>query len=62
MRYAFFITIFLLLQLFSVGMALSLQWWLQPWSTPALEIAVWVSVFAITNILLILSVKRALCQ
>ncbi|MGP5360748.1 metallophosphoesterase [Psychrobacter celer] len=58
MRYAFFIIIFLLLQLFSAGAALSLHWWLQPWATPTLEIVLWVSVFAITNILLILSIKR----
>ena len=59
MRYAFFITIFLLLQLFSAGAALSLQWWLQPWITPALRIAIWSAIFIITNGLLILSVKRA---
>ncbi|WP_394213241.1 metallophosphoesterase [Psychrobacter piscatorii] len=59
MRYAFFITIFLLLQLFSAGAALSLQWWLQPWITPALQIAIWSAIFITTNGLLILSVKRA---
>ncbi|MEZ7503398.1 metallophosphoesterase [Psychrobacter sp. Arc29] len=59
MRYAFFITIFLLLQLFSAGAALSLQWWLQPWITPTLRIAIWSTIFIITNGLLILSVKRA---
>lgn len=58
MRYAFFITIFLLLQLFSFGTALSLQWWLQPWHTTALQTAVWIVIFVITNGLLILSVKR----
>ncbi|MGA6102503.1 metallophosphoesterase [Psychrobacter pocilloporae] len=58
MRYAFFITIFLLLQLFSAGAALSLQWWLQPWITPTLQIAIWSAIFIITNGLLILSVKR----
>ncbi len=58
MRYAFFITIFLLLQLFSFGAAVSLQWWLQPWQTPALQIAVWIVVFIITNGLLLLSVNR----
>lgn len=59
MRYAFFITIFLLLQLFSFGTALSLQWWLQPWQTPALQTTLWVAIFVITNGLLLLSVKRA---
>ena len=59
MRYAFFITIFLLLQLFSASAALSLQWWLQPWTTPTLQIAIWSVIFIITNGLLILSVKRA---
>ncbi len=59
MRYAFFFTIFLLLQLFSLGTVLSIQWWLQPWITPILQTMIWVSVFIITNGLLVLSVKRA---
>ena len=58
MRYAFFITIFVLLQLFSVGAALSVQWWLQPWQTAGLQTSVWVIVFVITNGLLLLSVNR----
>lgn len=58
MRYAFFITVFLLLQLFSFGAAMSLQWWLQPWHTPTLQAAIWIVVFIITNGLLLLSVKR----
>ncbi len=58
MRYAFFITIFLLLQLFSVGMALSLQWWLQPWQTDISQTVMWIAIFSITNGLLLLSVKR----
>ncbi|WP_201580138.1 metallophosphoesterase [Psychrobacter sp. Pi2-52] len=59
MRYAFFFTIFLLLQLFSLGTVLSIQWWLQPWITPTLQTMIWASVFIITNGLLVLSVKRA---
>ncbi|WP_114701494.1 metallophosphoesterase [Psychrobacter proteolyticus] len=59
MRYAFFFTIFLLLQLFSLGTVLSIQWWLQPWITPTLQTMTWASVFIITNGLLVLSVKRA---
>ena len=59
MRYAFFITIFVLLQLFSFGAALSVQWWLQPWQTAGLQTSVWVVVFVITNGLLLLSVNRA---
>ncbi|WP_298811077.1 metallophosphoesterase [uncultured Psychrobacter sp.] len=59
MRYAFFFTIFLLLQLFSLGTVLSIQWWLQPWITPTLQTMIWGSVFIITNGLLVLSVKRA---
>ena len=59
MRYAFFITIFVLLQLFSFGAALSVQWWLQPWQTAGLQTFVWVIVFVITNGLLLLSVNRA---
>ncbi|WP_350657228.1 metallophosphoesterase [Psychrobacter sp. S1-30-MNA-CIBAN-0213] len=58
MRYAFFITIFVLLQLFSLGAALSLQWWLQPWIDIALQIFIWIAIFIITNSLLLLSVKR----
>ncbi|WP_299218887.1 metallophosphoesterase [uncultured Psychrobacter sp.] len=58
MRNAFFITIFVLLQLFSLGAALSLQWWLQPLINPALQISIWIAIFAITNGLLLLSVKR----
>ncbi|MDX2373473.1 metallophosphoesterase [Psychrobacter sp. PP-21] len=58
MRYAFFITIFVLLQLFSAGAALSIQWWLQPWITQTLQTIVWSAVFIITNSLLVLSVKR----
>lgn len=59
MRYAFFITIFMLLQLFSVGAVLSLQWWLQPWQTTGLNTTLWVAIFVITNTLLVLSTKRA---
>ena len=59
MRYAFFFTIFLLLQLFSLGTVLSIQWWLQPWITLTLQTMIWASVFIITNGLLVLSVKRA---
>ncbi|MGB2081776.1 MAG: metallophosphoesterase, partial [Psychrobacter sp.] len=59
MRYAFFFTIFLLLQLFSLGTVLSIQWWFQPWITPTLQTMIWASVFIITNGLLVLSVKRA---
>ena len=58
MRYAFIITIIVLLQLFSFGAALSLEWWLQPWSNPALHTVPWVIVFAITNILLLLTVIK----
>lgn len=61
MRYAFIITIITLLQLFSVGAALSLEWWLQPWLTSQLEsatTALWVVVFVITNLLLLLSVTK----
>lgn len=60
MRYAFFITIFVLLQLFSAGAALSIEWWLQPWITQTLQTIVWSAVFIITNGLLVLSVKRVL--
>ena len=59
MRYTFFITIFVLLQLFSIGAALSVQWWLQPWQTENLQTCVWVIIFVITNGLLLLSVNRA---
>lgn len=59
MRYTFFITIFLLLQVFSFGAAVSLQWWLQPWQTATLQTTVWIVVSVITNGLLLLSVNRA---
>ena len=59
MRYAFFIIIFVLLQLFSFGAVLSVQWWLQPWQTAGLQTSVWVIIFVITNGLLLLSVNRA---
>lgn len=58
MRYLFFITIIVLLQLFSLGAVLSLQWWLQPWTTPILQTVVWATVFVITNGLLLLSVSK----
>ena len=58
MRYAFIITIIVLLQLFSFGAALSLEWWLQPWSNPALHTVPWIMVFAITNSLLLLTVIK----
>ncbi|MDN5897583.1 MAG: metallophosphoesterase [Psychrobacter sp.] len=62
MRYAFIITIIVLLQLFSLGAVLSLQWWLQPWivsiTIPLSPAMVWVVVFAITNSLLLLSVSK----
>ena len=59
MRYAFILTIIVLLELFSTGAALSLQWWLQPWidSTPT-SIAVWIGVFLIAHVLLLLSVTK----
>ena len=59
MRYAFILTIIVLLELFSTGAALSLQWWLQPWidSTPT-SIAVWIGVFLITHVLLLLSITK----
>ncbi len=59
MRYTFFMTIFVLLQLFSLGAGLSLRWWLEPWATGALPTALMVIIFVITNGLLLLSVKRA---
>ena len=61
MRYVFFITIFALLQLFSLGTALSLQWWLQLWEIGNLPTIVWIVIFVITNALLLLSVK-SFCQ
>ena len=60
MRYAFFIIIIALLQAFSLGAVLSLQWWLQPWLTPSIALAVWVIVFLITNGLLLLSFSKLL--
>ncbi|WP_201528420.1 metallophosphoesterase [Psychrobacter frigidicola] len=64
MRYVFFITIIVLLQLFSLGTALSLQWWLQPWAAlmPMLQTAVFIAVFIISNGLLLLSVTKLLAN
>ena len=59
MRYAFILTIIVLLELFSTGAALSLQWWLQPWiGSTTTSIAVWIGVFLITHILLLLSITK----
>ena len=59
MRYAFILTIIVLLELFSTGAALSLQWWLQPWiDSTTTSIAVWIGVFLITHVLLLLSVTK----
>jgi len=62
MRYVFFTVIILSLQLFSLGAALSLQWWLQPWATSILLTVVFVAVFVITNGLLLLSVSKLLAN
>ena len=62
MRYIFFTVIILSLQLFSLGAALSLQWWLQPWATSILLTVVFVAVFVITNGLLLLSVSKLLAN
>ena len=59
MRYAFILTIIVLLELFSTGAALSLQWWLQPWiDSTTTSIAVWIGVFLITHVLLLLSITK----
>ncbi|TXD96749.1 metallophosphoesterase [Psychrobacter frigidicola] len=64
MRYGFIITIIALLQLFSLGAALSLQWWLQPWIAfmPILPTAIFSVVFVISNGLLLLSVSKLLAN
>ncbi|MBP2279693.1 putative MPP superfamily phosphohydrolase [Psychrobacter sp. PL19] len=62
MRYVFFTVIIVLLQLFSLGAALSLQWWLQPWMSSTLQTIVWITVFVITNGLLLLSVSKLLAN
>lgn len=58
MRYAFLIVIIALLQIFSLGAVLSLQWWLQPWMTPILKIAIYVTIFGLSNGLLLLSTSK----
>ena len=59
MRYAFILTIIVLLELFSTGAALSLQWWLQPWvDSTTTSITVWIGVFLITHVLLLLSITK----
>ncbi|MGM8871099.1 metallophosphoesterase [Psychrobacter sp. 2Y5] len=58
MRYVFFIIIIALLELFSLGAALSLQWLLQPWLTSSMTTAVWVLIFVITNSLLAVTFSK----
>lgn len=58
MRYAFFVIIIALLQAFSLGAVLSLQWWLQPWLTSSLNIAVWALIFLMTNALLLITFSK----
>lgn len=60
MRYVFFIVIILLLELFSLGAALSLQWWIAPWTKPASQTMAMIVVFLISNGLLLLSVSKLL--
>ncbi len=64
MRYTFFIIVFSLLQLFSLGAAYSLAWWLQPWTSdyPAAKLMVFAVIFIITNGLLLLSVSKVLAN
>ena len=64
MRYTFFIIVFSLLQLFSLGAAYSLVWWLQPLTSdyPAAKLIVFVVIFIITNGLLLLSLSKVLAN
>ena len=63
MRYAFILTIIALLELFSTGAALSLQWWLQPWiGSTTTSVALWIGVFLITHVLLLLSITKLLAN
>ena len=60
MRYAFITIVFLLLQLFSLGAAFSLDWWLKPWleTSSIWQPAVFIGVFAISNGLLLASMSK----
>ena len=60
MRYVFFIVIILLLELFSLGAALSLQWWIAPWTKLASQTMAMIVVFLISNGLLLLSFSKLL--
>ncbi len=60
MRYVFFIVIILLLELFSLGAALTLQWWIAPWTKPTSQTMATIVVFLISNGLLLLSVSKLL--
>ena len=63
MRYTFILTIIALLELFSTGAALSLQWWLQPWiGSTTTSVALWIGVFLITHVLLLLSITKLLAN
>ncbi len=64
MRYAFLLTVIALLELLSLGAALSLTWVIQLWVATELmqttEKIVWAVVFIITNALLVLSLTKRL--
>ena len=64
MRYTFFIIVFSLLQLFSLGAAYSLAWWLQPWTDdlPLAKLIIFAVIFMITNALLVLSASKLLAN
>ena len=62
MRYVFFITIIVLLQLFSLGAALALQWWLAPWLSATLNLVLWLAVFVMTNGLLLITFTKRLAN
>lgn len=58
MRYVFIITIIVLLQLFSLGAALSLEWWVAPWTTKTSQMQVMIAIFMISNSLLLLTLTK----
>lgn len=60
MRYAFFLIIIVLLELFSFGAVLSLQWWFQPLTAtiPMLKTVIFAVIFLMSNGLLLLSTSK----
>lgn len=58
MRYVFIIVIISVLQLFSLGAALSLEWWIAPWTSKSSQMLMMIATFMISNGLLLLTLTK----